>query len=118
MSFQQNARQCSTSGHHRRAALDMGTEFHAAPARTPSQREAHMTVTRPKPTERKAGDKTIQAPRLIEFKSPRQLKDFEPPPGHVLVGDCHVTKSSVVVVAGAPGVGKTRASTALAIAGA
>jgi RecA-family ATPase len=35
-----------------------------------------------------------------------------------MVGDCHVTKGSVSVVAGAPGVGKTRASMALAIAGA
>ena len=77
-----------------------------------------MDVTRPKSTERKAGDKTVQAPLLIEFKSPCQLKDFKPPPGHEMVGDCHVTKGSVVVVSGAPGVGKTRASTALAIAGA
>jgi hypothetical protein len=55
---------------------------------------------------------------LIEFRSPFQLKNFVPPPGIVLVGDCHVVKGSVFVVGGAPGVGKSRASVALAEAGA
>ena len=55
---------------------------------------------------------------LIEFKSPLELKNFVPPPGNVLLGDCHITKRSVFVMGGAPGVGKSLASVALAIAGA
>jgi hypothetical protein len=57
-------------------------------------------------------------PVLIEFRSPRQLKGFEPPPGLILVGDCHILRGSVFVIGGAPGIGKSRASVALAIAGA
>jgi hypothetical protein len=55
---------------------------------------------------------------LIEFRSPLQLKNFKPPPGLVLVGDCHIVKDSVFVIGGAPGVGKSRGSVALAVAGA
>jgi hypothetical protein len=60
-----------------------------------------------------------EAPRpLIEFKSPSQLKNYVPPPGLMLVGDCHIVRGSVFVIGGAPGVGKSRASVALAEAGA
>jgi len=55
---------------------------------------------------------------LIEFRSPSQLKRFVPPPGMVLVGDCHIVRGSVFVIGGAPGVGKSRAGVALAEAGA
>ena len=55
---------------------------------------------------------------LIEFRSPRQLRSFTPPPGIMLVGDFHIVKGSVVVIGGAPSVGKSRASVALAEAGA
>jgi hypothetical protein len=55
---------------------------------------------------------------LIEFKTPLQLKNFVPPPGIVLVGDCHIVRGSVFVMGGAPGVGKSRASVTLAVAGA
>jgi hypothetical protein len=55
---------------------------------------------------------------LIEFKTPSQLKNFVPPPGIVLVGNCHIVRGSVFVIGGAPGVGKSRASVALAEAGA
>jgi hypothetical protein len=55
---------------------------------------------------------------LIEFRSPLQLKNFTPPTGIVLVGDCHIVKGSVFVIGGAPGVGKSRASVSLAVAGA
>ena len=63
---------------------------------------------------------TIQeAPRpLIEFKKPSELKNFIPPPGIILIGDCHIVRGSVFVIGGAPGVGKSRASVALAEAGA
>jgi VirE-like protein/AAA domain-containing protein len=56
--------------------------------------------------------------RLIEFKSPLELKNFVPPPGAVLVGDYHITLGSVFVEAGPPGVGKSLGLTALGIAGA
>jgi hypothetical protein len=59
-----------------------------------------------------------QSKLLIEFRSPLQLKSFTPPPGLVMVGDCHVVKGSVFVIGGAPGVRKSRAATALAVAGA
>jgi hypothetical protein len=55
---------------------------------------------------------------LIEFKTPLQLKNFVPPPGIVLVGDCHIVKGLPFVIGGAPGVGKSRALVDLAVAGA
>jgi hypothetical protein len=55
---------------------------------------------------------------LIQFKSPLELKEFVPPPGNILVGDCHITQSTVFVIAGAPGVGKSRGLVALGVAGA
>ena len=55
---------------------------------------------------------------LIEFRSPLQLKNFEPPPGIILAGNCHIMRGSVFVIGGAPGVGKSRAAVALAEAGA
>jgi hypothetical protein len=55
---------------------------------------------------------------LIEFKTPSQLKNYVPPPGIVLVGDCHIVRGSVFVIGGPPGVGKSRAAVALAEAGA
>ncbi len=55
---------------------------------------------------------------LIEFRKPSQLKAFVPPPGWVLVGDCHIVCGSVFVIGGAPGVGKSRTTVALAQAGA
>lgn len=50
--------------------------------------------------------------------SPAQCRGFEPPSGYVLVGDCHVTRGAKFVVGGQPGIGKSRSSVALAIAGA
>ena len=55
---------------------------------------------------------------LIEFRSPLQLKNFRPPPGLLLVGDYHIVKGSVFVIGGPPGVGKSRAAVACAVAGA
>src|SRR4029077_8786882 len=54
-----------------------------------------------------------EAPRpLIEFKRPSELKNFVPPPGIMLAGDCHIVKGKgqVFVIDGAPGIGKSRAS--------
>jgi CHC2-type zinc finger protein/AAA domain-containing protein len=63
---------------------------------------------------------TLREPErpLIEFRSPLELKNFVPPPGLVLVGDFHIVKGNVFVEGGAPGVGKSRAAAALAVAGA
>jgi hypothetical protein len=55
---------------------------------------------------------------LIEFKTPLQLKNFVPPAGMILVGDCHIVRGSVFVIGGAPGIGKSRSSVALGQAGA
>jgi hypothetical protein len=61
------------------------------------------------PTERKT---------FIEVLWPSELRSYEPPPGVVLVGENHITRGSVFVIGGAPGVGKSRAAVALAEAGA
>jgi hypothetical protein len=63
-----------------------------------------------------AAAKTV-AP-VLEFLRPSQLRDYTPPEGIVLVGDCHLVRGSVFVIGGAPGVGKSRAAVALAVAGA
>jgi hypothetical protein len=54
----------------------------------------------------------------IRFHSPSELRTYEPPTDVVLVGDCHVMRGEVFVIGGEPGVGKSRAATSLAIAGA
>ncbi len=69
---------------------------------TPSQVEQPKTDTRP----------------VIQFFKPTELRAYRAPDGIVLVGDCHVTRGSVFVIGGAPGVGKSRAAVALAVAGA
>jgi hypothetical protein len=55
---------------------------------------------------------------MIELCAPSALKSYEPPPGSVLVGSNHIVRGSVFVIGGAPGVGKSRAAVALAVAGA
>lgn len=55
---------------------------------------------------------------LIEFRSPSELRAFNPPPGWNIAGNYHVQRGGVSVVGGAPGVGKSRVVTALAVAGA
>lgn len=54
----------------------------------------------------------------FRFYSPSECRDYDPPQGLVLVGDCHVTRGAVTVIAGPPGVGKSRSAHALAVAGA
>jgi len=55
---------------------------------------------------------------VIEFLSPSEICSYTPPAGVVLAGDNHVVRGNVTVVGGCPGVGKSRASVALAEAGA
>lgn len=57
-------------------------------------------------------------PPKIEFLSPLQIQSYRAPEGSVLVGNNHIVRGSVFVIGGAPGVGKSRASVALAVAGA
>lgn len=54
----------------------------------------------------------------INFFSPSELRDWQPPHNHILVGDCAMVRGGLAVLAGAPGVGKSRGANALAIAGA
>jgi hypothetical protein len=65
-----------------------------------------------------AGTETKPAKPMIEFFTPSQLSAFTPPEGFKLVGDYHIQKASPFVIGGAPGVGKSRAVVALAVAGA
>jgi hypothetical protein len=54
----------------------------------------------------------------IEVLSPSQILAYSPPPGMVLVGDQHIVRGNFTVLGGPPGVGKSRASVALAVSGA
>lgn len=65
-----------------------------------------------------SGAKAAKPPKFLEFFSPSQLRDFQEPAGHKLVGDYHVQRGAIAVLAGAPGVGKSRAALWLAILGA
>ena len=56
--------------------------------------------------------------RLISFLKPSQIRSYKPPEGSMLVGESHIVKGAMFVIGGAPGVGKSRASVALAQAGA
>jgi hypothetical protein len=71
----------------------------------------------PEPTTSTTESTSDQKP-VIQFFSPSQLRNYQPPEGHVLVGDCHVVRGNTTVIGGAPGVGKSRAAVALAQAGA
>lgn len=55
---------------------------------------------------------------MITFHSPSELRAYRPPEGSILVGNNHIVRGATFVIGGAPGVGKSRASVALAIAGA
>jgi hypothetical protein len=55
---------------------------------------------------------------LIDFCKPSELAAYAPPEGFNLVGDYHVQKTAPFVIGGAPGIGKSRAAVALAVAGA
>ncbi len=64
-----------------------------------------------------AGKASIDKP-MIEFYSPNELRDFTIPEGVKLIGDYHLERGNITVLGGPPGVGKSRAITALAVAGA
>jgi len=54
----------------------------------------------------------------IVFKRPSEIIAYQPPEGSCLVGNNHITMGATAVIAGAPGIGKSRAAVALAVAGA
>jgi hypothetical protein len=54
----------------------------------------------------------------LQVWSTRDFINFKPSPDFKLMGDCHLTRGSLTVLGGWPGVGKSRAALALAIAGA
>jgi hypothetical protein len=62
----------------------------------------------------------VVAPRepRIRFYRPSELLSFVPDPKAVMVGDCHIMRGEVFVIGGEPGVGKSTATTELAICGA
>ena len=63
-------------------------------------------------------DERPKCQNFIEFRTPSELKSFQAPEDAILVGDCHIVHGATFVIAGPPGVGKSRASVALAVAGA
>ncbi|MEO8353977.1 MAG: AAA family ATPase [Chthoniobacteraceae bacterium] len=64
------------------------------------------------------GETATKPPKFLEWFSPSELRDFQEPEGHNLVGDYHLQRGAISVLAGAPGVGKSRAALSLAIRGA
>jgi hypothetical protein len=54
----------------------------------------------------------------ITLLSPSEARNYTPPEGSILVGDCHLVRGATCVIGGMAGVGKSRAATALAVAGA
>ena len=85
------------------------------PSANPSQEFVRGERTDGQLADRKTPKET---PVLIEFFTPTQLKDKDVPERLKLVGDCHVLQGNMFVIGGAPGVGKSRAAVALAVAGA
>ena len=55
---------------------------------------------------------------LLEVWKPSKFRDYEIPEDYLLVGNSHLTRGNISVVGGYPGVGKSRAVTGLAVAGA
>jgi hypothetical protein len=64
------------------------------------------------------GDSAQAPTSYIEFLDSPQISVYRPPPGALLIGDNHLVKGSVAIIGGPPGVGKSRATVALAEAGA
>jgi RecA/RadA recombinase len=59
-----------------------------------------------------------QPRKFFDLLTPSECRNYEFPADHVLVGDCHLTRGDITVIAGVPGCGKSRLAVALAIAGA
>lgn len=57
-------------------------------------------------------------PPRFEFKPVDYFTQFQLPSDAILVGDCHLTRGDITLIAGVPGCGKSRLLMSLAIAGA
>lgn len=57
-------------------------------------------------------------PPRISFYKPSELAAFQPDKDAVLVGDCQISRGEIFVIGGEPAVGKSTATTELAICGA
>ena len=69
-------------------------------------------------TERATRTEEEPRPPMVEFWAPSQLRRYQPPPNQNMVGDYHIQRGTIAVLAGPPGCGKSRAALCLAIAGA
>lgn len=80
----------------------------------------HESIIGPQPVDEKtvsegAGEKPRE---WIPLWKPSEFINFEPPKDFILLGNCHAVRGGLTVLGGFPGVGKSRAALALAIAGA
>jgi len=55
---------------------------------------------------------------VVEFYTPEEILAYEPPKDLVLVGDCQIQRGGITVLGGAAGIGKSLATTSLAVSGA
>jgi AAA domain len=55
---------------------------------------------------------------LVTFWTPSKLRDYVVPEGHNMLGDAHLQRAGISVLAGPPGCGKSRAALWLALLGA
>ena len=55
---------------------------------------------------------------MVEFYTPEEILAYEPPKDLVLVGDCQIQRGGITVLGGAAGIGKSLATTSLAVSGA
>lgn len=60
---------------------------------------------------------TPPPPPAFEFHPMEYFLDYEVPADAILVGDCHLTRGDITLIAGTPGCGKSRLALSLAIAG-
>lgn len=58
------------------------------------------------------------SPRMIRCYAPSELRAYVPPPHQNMVGDYHLQRGAMSVLAGPPGCGKSRATLSLAVLGA
>ena len=78
-------------------------------------RDNARTYVPPPPLE---GPVIVERAKRICFFTPCELRDYIPGTDLMLVGDCHVMRGAVGIIGGEAGIGKSRAATALAVAGA
>lgn len=65
----------------------------------------------------KNGDAVIPKKMMIEWLSPKEIFEFEPPADYHIVGDNFIFRGGMTIVAGAAGAGKSRALTWLGLCG-